>query len=78
MRQYKAVLVIHALYKRSLAKHFVSLLLLKYANISRAQHVLFVTISASDSEAALWSRIMWPPPSDQDWPPPVWWMLVRA
>ena len=37
MRQYKAVLVIPALYKRSLVKHFVSLLLLKYANISRAQ-----------------------------------------
>ena len=36
MRQYKAVLVIPALYKRSLVKHFVSLLLLKYANISRA------------------------------------------
>ena len=29
MRQYKAVLVIPALYKRSLVKHFVSLLLLK-------------------------------------------------
>ena len=32
MRHYKAVLVIPALYKRSLVKHFVSLLLLKYAS----------------------------------------------
>ena len=42
MRHYKAVLVIPALYKRSLVKHFVSLLLLKYAYDSKV-YVLFDT-----------------------------------
>ena len=33
MKHYKAVLVIPALYKRNLVKHFISLLLLKYVFI---------------------------------------------
>ena len=35
MRHYKAVLVIPALHRRSLVKHFVSLLLLKYDSVSK-------------------------------------------
>ena len=33
LKHYKAVLVIPALYKRNLVKHFISLLLLKYVFI---------------------------------------------
>lgn len=45
MRHYKAVLVIPALYKRSLVKHFVSLLLLKYAYVSKV-YMFYLILSS--------------------------------